>query len=103
MKTEPLTYPASEYTAMANRLVIAFNDCGTVEQTVYSVFDKIKNNADILKLKAVWGTRKWDGCLLAGEWDRVGTLDEAMTDELRASELAKVNNKLIQKGIMYTF
>src|SRR3954464_3627343 len=56
------TFSKSEFEAMAEALVEAMDGCGTDEETVYSVFRKLKNDADIRQLIASFGVRYYRPC-----------------------------------------
>jgi thiamine pyrophosphate-dependent acetolactate synthase large subunit-like protein len=87
--------------AYSQKLVEAFNDCGTTESSVYTVFNGLKNQADLMQLIKIYGTR---GCLAQGEFgDMNYSLPRAIESELDTSETKKVNDILRKKGIDYTF
>jgi thiamine pyrophosphate-dependent acetolactate synthase large subunit-like protein len=90
--------------AYSQKLVEAFNDCGTTESSVYTVFNGLKNQADLMQLIKIYGTRGYSGCLAQGEFgDMNYSLPRAIESELDTSETKKVNDILRKKGIDYTF
>jgi len=90
--------------AFSQKLVEAFNDCGTTEASVYAVFNGLKNKADLMQLIKIYGTRPYSGCLLQGEFgDMSYTLPRAIESELDSAETKKVNDILRRKNIDYQF
>ena len=90
--------------AYSQKLVEAFNDCGTTESSVYAVFNGLKNKVDLMQLIKIYGTRAYSGCLAQGEFgDMNYTLPRAIESELDTLETKKVNDILRKKGIDYTF
>ena len=90
--------------AFSQKLVEAFNDCGTTESSVYAVFNGLKNKADLLQLIKIYGTRPYSGCFAQGEFgDFNYSLPRAIESELDDSERKKVNDILRKKAIDYTF
>lgn len=90
--------------AFSQKLVEAFNDCGTTESSVYAVFNGLKNKADLMQLIKIYGTRPYSGCAAQFEWgDMNYTLPRAIESELDDTERKKVNDILRKKGIDYTF
>ena len=99
IKKTGLTYPQSQYKSFASTIEIAGFDIGTDEDAIYSVFSKLKNNADYLALANAWGkpNRK------VYEWGigRDMTLAQFIRYEMDESEVKKVNKILASKGIKY--
>lgn len=94
----------SQLEAYSQKLVEAFNDCGTTEESVYAVFNGLKNKADLLALIKIYGTRPFSGCLITGEYGDLNyTLPRAIESEMNFTEIKKVNDILRKKGIDYTF
>lgn len=91
---QSLTYTQTEYESMAKQLYTAMYGAGTDEESVESVFDKVKNDADVYKLISVFGKKKgylsWDDEDLY-EWIK----NDGMSDE--------VNDILESKGITVRF
>jgi len=98
-KQKPLSYPDSQYQSMARVIQIAGFDVGTDEAAIYSVFRRLKNNADYLALTQAWGkpTRK------VYEWGigRDMTLQQFLRWEMNDKEIGKINAILKSKGIKY--
>jgi hypothetical protein len=98
------SYTASQYSGWSSSLAEAFNDCGTNFVTVSDIIDKMKNDADVLTLINIYGTRSYGSCLLAGEWDdKEYSLPKAMESELSSGQKQEINQKLSKKGIKYQF
>jgi hypothetical protein len=107
------TLPDSQFQALSESLVQAMNGCGTDEEMVYSVFRKIKNDADIRKLIAVFGVRYYQPCAadqpisytkwLINEKSYGGGLPTWLSYDLSASEIDKINSILKTNGVNYSF
>jgi len=98
------TVSDSQLESFSQKLVEAFNDCGTTEASVYTVFNGLKNKADLIALIKIYGTRAYSGCLIQGEFgDMKYTLPRAIESELDSSETKKVNDILNKKGIDFSF
>lgn len=100
VKQKPLSYPESQYQSMARVIQIAGFDVGTDEAAIYSVFRRLKNNADYLALSQAWGkpTRK------VYEWGigRDMTLQQFIRWEMEQKEIAKINAILKARNIKYS-
>lgn len=97
------TFDDVQYETFSSKLVSAFDDCGTDNAAVFSIFDKMKNLADILKLVAVYDRRKFKGCFSSFfDYENL-TLSGALSYEMSNSEISKINSMLAKKGINYTF
>jgi negative regulator of sigma E activity len=99
IKKSPLSYGASQYATFANNIQEAGFDIGTDEESIYSVFRKIKNNADYLALLKAWGkpTRT------IYEWGigRKKTLSQFLRSEMDSKEIAKINTILANNKVKY--
>jgi len=99
MARTKLTYPESQYKSFASQIEIAGFDIGTDEDAIYSVFRKLKNNADFLALTQAWGkpNRK------IYDWGigRYMTLAQFIRYEMSNREVDKINAILGAKGIKY--
>lgn len=95
------TYSPSQFYAFANRLEQAMFDIGTDEDSIYSVFRSLNNNADFLALKAAFGIRNYTGGYVPGFLSDDLSLDGWLAQELTSSETAEVNKILSNKGISY--
>lgn len=85
-------YADSIYTAR-----IANNFFGTDEDTIYSVFKKMKNDLDVAKLITAFGERRLSYSL------SYANLAGYLNDELDQDELNIINTDLQSKGITYRF
>lgn len=86
----------------ANKLFTAMDGWGTDNSAVLSVFDNVRNDADVLLISKAWGKRT----LGSGAWNPSPdstnlTLSQALTEELGESYQVQLNNKLKSKGITY--
>lgn len=98
------TLSDAQLESFSQKLAQAFADCGTTEESVYTVFKALKNEADIQALIKIYGTRPYSGCNLYGEFgDIKNTLPGAMESELDSAETKKVNDILKGKNINYQF
>lgn len=99
-----VSYSDAQFEVYAETLRDAFDGWGTSEDNVYSVFNAMKNDADIYKLISVYGTRGYYGTLenfFGGNVFR--TLPAALASELDTAELKNVNAILSKKGIQFRF
>ncbi len=94
------SYTDSYFDGWAAELIAAFDGCGTDLPPVFRVFSNMKNEADILKLLSIYGTRPYSAC---GWGTNSFSLPRAISDELDASEVAKINAMFASKGIQYRF
>jgi hypothetical protein len=107
------TYSPSQYTNWVQRLVEAISDCGTDEKSVYSVFENMKNKADILSLIASFGVQFYRPCgatqpisyakYLFDNKSFGGSLSTFLEYDLSVSEIQKINKILESKKIDYKF
>lgn len=99
IKKSPLTYGPSQYATFANNIQEAGYDVGTDEEAIYSIFRKIKNNADYLALLKAWGkpTRT------VYEWGigRKKTLTQFLKSEMDNTEIRKINTILSNNKVKY--
>jgi hypothetical protein len=95
------TYNNANYKTLADKLYSAMNTSGTDESAIFSVFQQLKNNIDVLKLIEAYGTRQLYtfGIPTGGQQN----LSQALTDELSSSDIAEINKILFTKGINYKF
>lgn len=98
-KKSKLSYPLSQYATFANIIETAGFDVGTDEDAIYSVFRKLKNNADYLQLTKAWGSpnRK----IYDWGFGYNLTLAQYIRWEMSDSEAKKINAILKSKGIKY--
>jgi len=105
-------YAAGDYPSITNleaetyasTLKTAFDDCGTDNDAVTSVFSNMSKRQDVLLLIFTYGTRGYKGCF-DGDYfsNHEYNLPQALTSELSASELADINSLLSQRGVNYKF
>ncbi len=103
----------TEFETLAQILVQAMGGCGTDEDSIYSVFRQMKNDADVLKLISVFGIGFYQPCVwsspvsysiwLANDKAFGGGLPTWLGYDLGSSEIAKVNGILRDKGIQFQF
>lgn len=97
--------------AISNGIISASNDCGTDEKLIFSQFDKVNNQADILLLVQVFGLRKKIRCVFSDDpresfmsaYTPPMSLSAILNSELDTTQLQTLNNKLATKGIKYKF
>lgn len=94
------SYPDSQYLSWAEKLQYALNYLNTDEDAVYSVFEKLKNQADLNKLITAFGVRPIEVFIFITQ---DVTLSEAMTMQMDTDEIKKVNGILAKKGINFNF
>lgn len=97
------SYPDSQYQVFANKIVVAANDCGTDEPAIFSVFEAMKNEADVQKLVSVFGIRKYKGCFSSYFGFEERSLGGLLNYELSGSEIKKINDMLAAKKIKFRF
>lgn len=91
-----LSYPLTQYDIWAGVIEEATNTSGTDEDAIYSVFNQLNNNTDLLQLVKAYGKRLnfWFGVPTGNL-----TLPQVLVAELDSSELKEINNILYAKGI----
>lgn len=94
------SFPNSQYSVFSEKLQVAFNYLNTDEDAIYSVFNSLKNEADLLKLIQTFGTREIEVLPFITQDE---TLTEAIQSQMDADEIAKVNGILAKKGINFNF
>ena len=103
-KKKPLSYPLSQYKTFANAIEEACNEEGTDEEAIYSIFRKLKSNADYLALQKAWGnptrfvTPSWYIFYTTG---KRFTIPQLLRNDMSSSEISKVNKILSNNGIKY--
>lgn len=111
-----LSYSEIDYQSMAKALEQHFADTGLSggwqgvnQKGIYEVMERMKTNADIEKLIAVYGKRpakdiSFAGPLFAGlVKEKEYTLNAAMSSLLTNGERKKVNEILKENGLTYKF
>ena len=102
-KKTKLSYPLSQYQAFAKIIEIAGQDAGTDEKAIYSVFLKLKNNADYLQLVKAWGVARqvYPEWILFYSSGQKLSLQQFLRYEMDEKEIKKINYILTSKGIKY--
>jgi hypothetical protein len=101
--SKKLSYPPTQYKSWGDTLEEAWYEypfgLGTVEETVYNIMRKLKNNNDWLELQKAYGVRQYySGGFAAGN----KTLVEAIAVEDDGGEMRKKINEIFKsKGITY--
>ena len=96
---EQPTFLPAEYTTFADSLFEAMDGAGTDEAEITTVFSKMKNKADVIKLIAAFGTRKGSG--LSGA---IMTSPQTLPEWLNADGASAIANAaLAANNIDYTF
>jgi hypothetical protein len=102
---EKQSYPNSQYYSFADSLESAMENATTDEESIYSVFRKIKNNKDFLLLQKSFGTRTYSGELFGGLTSYLDPSEDSMEqwlrNELNTEEIQKVNKILSNNGVKY--
>lgn len=106
LKREGAKFPHSQaqYSLWAASLNEGFDGCGTSNGTWMTIFGEMKSDIDVLALIASYGKRDYDGC----NWeldmgDKNSTLPQAITSELSANEISKINAMFAKNSISYRF
>lgn len=107
------SYSPTQYITWVQKLVEAISDCGTDENSVYSVFKNMKNKADILSLLASFGVQFYRPCsatqpisytkYLFDNKSFGGSLSTFLQYDLSESEIGKINKILEGNKIDYKF
>ena len=107
------TITATQATNFSSSLVQAMNGCGTDENMIYSVFSKLKNDADLYLLIRQFGVRFYTPCpasnpvsyakFLVDDKAFGGDLATWLSYDLSSSEISKINKILSNNKIKYQF
>jgi hypothetical protein len=107
------SYTPSQYESYSISLAEAMNGCGTTEETVFSVFNGMKNKADVLSLINAFGVRSYRPCAASQPISYTrwlfdndafgGTLPTWLEYDLSASDKEKINEILSSKKIDFQF
>ena len=91
-----LTYPLAQYSIYADTIEEATDTSGTDEEAIYSVFDALENNTDLLQLIKAYGERySFYFGIPTGKY----TLSQIIESELDTGEKVVVQGILDSKGI----
>lgn len=94
-----LSYPTSQYATWCDRLEAAFEDFGTDEEEVYTIFKQMKTDSDLYYLIEVFGERTYWGNF----WPFDLSLPEHIYHEMDQDEIAEINRILSVNGITFQF
>lgn len=107
------SYGQSQYESFVLKLVLAMDGCGTDEESVYRVFEAMKNKADVLSLIKTFGVRFYQPCAASSpisytKWlydneSFGGGLSTWLSYDLTGSEIQKINAILSKKTIDFKF
>lgn len=106
LKREGAKFPHSQaqYSIWSSSLNESFDGCGTSNGSWMTVFGEMKSDIDVLALIASYGKRTHDGCNWEGDFgDKNFTLPQAITSELSAVEISKINAMFSKNNITYRF
>lgn len=98
-----LSYSPSVYKANALVILSALDGATEDEEVVYSVFEKMNTQADVLQLIKDFGYREATTWGLLTPLNVRGTLPQWINRLFDADEKEKLNNILADKGIDYEF
>jgi len=106
-KGQALSYTLSSYQGLANTIFNAwyqtYNPFNSIDETiVLSVFNKMKNDLDVLQLIRAFGKRRAPVNFLSLLTPDV-TLGEWLSIGLEPAEIKAVNEVLAKKGISFQF
>lgn len=107
------TITASQATTFSTSLQQAMNGCGTDENKIYGVFDKLTNDADVYMLIKQFGVRFYTPCpatnpvsyakFLYDDKSFGGDLGTWLGYDLTNGEVQKINGILAKKSIKFRF
>lgn len=91
------SYTSDEYKSMANKLYEAMDGWGTDSATIFTIYGKLNNDVDFIKLDQAFGVREATDNLfgLYAPEDLEGWIK----DDLSTSEITQLNNILKKRGI----
>lgn len=97
------TLDALKLSTISNQLFTAMDGYGTNVNAVYAAFANVNNDIDVVNLIKTYGIKEISTGAGNPSPNLKGTLSQALTDELSASEMTALNNLLARKGIKYRF
>ena len=109
------SYIGDQYSTWANELQEAMNSCGQDgwEQTVFGVFNQMKNLVDVLALISAFGVQTLNPCWYRHPVNEIeswftstsfsGNLNWWLQQCLSTQDFATINAQLASQGINYTF
>ncbi len=91
------SYTDSQYKAMAEKLFTAMDGPGTYDDDIFSVFDKLNNDIDFIKVDKAFGVREASDNLFGifASEDLRGWLK----DDLSAEQIVTLNKRLKSNGV----
>ncbi len=92
-----LSYELSQYAIFCDKLEVAFEDFGTDEDAVYSIFDQMQNDSDLAQLIVTYGKRQYWGNYIPMSLN----LPETIYQEMTRIEIDRINEILSLKGIRF--
>ncbi len=99
------TYPDAQYSTWSSAIQTAFEGCDPGNDDMAAMANAVnatRNEADIYKLIATFGVRKWDECGW-GTGDVEKDLAGGVRNELNQGQINTLNTILRNKGIVYQF
>lgn len=107
------TLSDSQFEQMSQTIVTAIDGCGTDEEAIFSVFNQLRNEADVRRLIVVFGVRYTEPCSvtqpisyakwLINDQSFGGPLNVFLRYDLSDSDISEINSILRSKGIVYQF
>jgi hypothetical protein len=107
------SYTSTQYESFALKLAESMNGCGTNENSIYSVFEAMKNKADVLTLISTFGVKFYSPCAgsqpisyakyLLDDKSFGGNLSTWLQYDLTSGEIKQINNILSSKNIDFKF
>jgi hypothetical protein len=107
------SYSDSQFQVFVDTLVQAMTGCGTDEDSIYSVFHQLRNEADIRKLIAQFGVQFYQPCVWTSPisysiWQvddqhYGGGLATWLGYDLSSDNISEINGILRSNGINYQF
>jgi hypothetical protein len=92
------SYPTGTYSQLADKVYAAvMYTWGTDNEAIYDVFNLMKNNIDVALLIKAFGKRRLEFSTQDAE------IGAHISNDMKSSEIAKINSILSSKGITYRF
>lgn len=91
INVQKISYPLSYYPLWATDLFNAMDGVGTDEETIFTIFNKMKTLEDVLQLISSFGVKNEQ------------TLTQWIVDDLGTNERGTINSILSSKSINYQF
>lgn len=95
------SYSPDEYKSMANKLYEAMDGWGTDSPAIFSIFGKLNNDVDFIKLDQAFGVREATDNMF-GLYS-AEDLEGWIVDDLSTSEITQLNSILKKRGITKRF